>query len=75
MRARYYVAQQRWDELVGLGWEQVREPLLESLHNGGENFSRRVAKVLGRVGGGRAVEPLILVLKNEVMSMFALRRL
>jgi len=63
--AHYYMARECWDELVQLGWERVRESLLESLQNGDGALRQQSVKALGLVGGQLAVELLIQSLKNE----------
>lgn len=62
---RYYMARERWEDLARLGWERVRQPLVESLRHGDVAVRQQAVKALGLIGERLAVEPLILALKDE----------
>jgi HEAT repeat protein len=57
--ALYLVAKQRWNKLTAVGKEAV-EPLVDALRYNVERYIRiNAAAVLGKIGDGNAVEPLI----------------
>lgn len=64
-RVLYCLARERWDDLGGLGWEQLSQPLSESLQNGDANVKQRAVKALSLIDDRRAVDLLILALKYE----------
>jgi len=62
---RSYLAQERWDELAGLGWERARQPLSELLQNGDRAARLQAVKAIDQIGEPLASEPLILALNDE----------
>ena len=61
----YLIAKNEWDELVKLGKTAV-EPLIQTLKDNKDcEFREKAAEALGEIGDARAVEPLILALKDE----------
>jgi HEAT repeat protein len=65
VRVRYYLAQERWDELAGLGWERAHQPLSELLQNGDRDTRLQAVEAIDLIGEPLASEPLILALDNE----------
>lgn len=63
-RGRYFMAHQSLDKLVRLGWEQVREALLEDLQHGDYKSKHQAIVVLGMFKERPASETLILALKD-----------
>jgi HEAT repeat protein len=64
-RVRYFLAQERWEELAQLGWERVREPLMESMRSPDESVRSQVVAALGRIDDRHALEPLIAALQDK----------
>ncbi len=63
-RGRYFMARQSLDKLVRLGWEQAREPLLETLQHGDNQSKHQAIVALGMFNERPASETLILALKD-----------
>src|ERR1019366_489294 len=65
MRVRSYLAQERWHELVRLGWERARQALSELLQDGDRAARLQAVKAIDQIGEPLASEFLILALNDE----------
>ncbi len=62
--AAYWVAKQNWNECVRVGSTAV-EPLISVLAHSHNQARKAAADALGQIGDARAVEPLIVALKDR----------
>lgn len=64
-RVRYCMAMGLWDEIARLGWDTVRQPLMESLQNGDSNIRTSAVRALCMIGTQNVVGPLVQALIYE----------
>ena len=62
--ARYWIGKQRWDICIKIGRPAV-EPLLAAIKASDQHVRRAAIEALGKIGDGRAVEPLISALMDH----------
>ena len=61
-KAHYLTAKNKWDELLRLGKPAVA-PIIQGLNNKDEDARLKALSILKKIGGRRAIEPLIAALE------------
>ena len=64
--AAYFIARQDWDKCISLGTSAVAGLITELKEKRG---GREVIKALGKIGDNRAIEPLVIALRDENWEM------